>query len=53
VEFDLTTPPGFAAGFPLETAVVQLNATGIADWQTATNSFIFTAHPSASQGATQ
>jgi len=53
VEFDLATPPGFDAGFPLETAVVQLNATGIADWQTATNSFIFTAHPSASQGATQ
>ena len=53
VEFDLATPPGFAAGFPLQTAFVQLNATGIADWQTATNSFIFTAHPSASQGATQ
>ena len=53
VEFDLTTPPGFDAGFPLQTAVVQLDATGIADWQTATNSFIFTAHPSASQGATQ
>jgi len=53
VEFDLATPPGFAAGFPLETAFVQLAVTGIADWQTATNSFIFTAHPSASQGATQ
>ena len=53
VEFDLATPPGFDAGFPLETAFVQLAATGIADWQTATNSFIFTAHPSASQGATQ
>jgi OOP family OmpA-OmpF porin len=53
VEFDLATPPGFDAGFPLQTAFVQLNATGIADWQTATNSFIFTAHPSASQGATQ
>ena len=53
VEFDLTTPPDFNAGFPLETAFVQLAATGIADWQTATNSFIFTAHPSPSQGATQ
>ena len=53
VEFDLATPPGFDAGFPLQTAFVQLGATGIADWQTATNSFIFTAHPSASQGATQ
>ena len=53
VEFDLTAPPGFNAGFPLQTAFVQLDATGIADWQTATNSFIFTAHPSPSQGATQ
>jgi len=53
VEYDLVTAPGFDAGFPLETAVVQLSATGIADWQTATNSFIFTAHPFSSQGTTQ
>ena len=54
VEFDLATPPGFNAGFPLQTAVVQLaDAKNIADWQTATNSFIFTAHPSPSEGATQ
>jgi outer membrane protein OmpA-like peptidoglycan-associated protein len=53
VEFDLAVPPGFDAGFPLQTAFVQLAATGIADWQTANNSFIFTAHPSPSQGATQ
>ena len=54
VEFDLATAPGFNAGFPLQTAVVQLaDAKNIADWQTAANSFIFTAHPSPSEGATQ
>ena len=53
-EFDLAVAPGFEAGFPLQTAFVQLaDAKNIADWQTATNSFIFTAHPSPSQGATQ
>lgn len=54
VEFDFAVPPGFNAGFPLNVAFVQLaDAKNLADWQTANNSFIFTAHPSPSEGATQ
>ena len=54
VEFDFAVPPGFNAGFPLDVAFVQLaDAKNLADWQTANDSFIFTAHPSPSEGATQ
>jgi outer membrane protein OmpA-like peptidoglycan-associated protein len=54
MEFDFAVAPGFAAGFPLEVAFVQLaDVKNIPDWQTAPNSFIVTAHPSSSQGATQ
>jgi OmpA-OmpF porin, OOP family len=54
VEFDLTTPPDFNAGFPLQTAFVQLpDLKKPADWQSAPNNFFFTAHPSASEGASE
>jgi len=54
LEFDLAVPPGFNAGFPLDVAFVELaDAKNLADWQTANNSFIFTAHPSPSEGTTQ
>ena len=54
VEFDLATPPDFSAGFPLETAFVQLaDLKKPEDWQTASNNFFFTAHPSSSQGSSQ
>ncbi|HUR35216.1 MAG TPA: OmpA family protein [Vicinamibacterales bacterium] len=51
VEFDLAVPPSFAAGFPLEFALVQLNNLKQPDeWQGTPNSILFTAHPSASNG---
>jgi outer membrane protein OmpA-like peptidoglycan-associated protein len=47
VEFDLAVPPTADPGFPLTTAIVQLeNLKQPQDWQTAPNSVQFTAHPS-------
>lgn len=54
VEFDLATPPGFEAGFPLDVAFVQLaDVKKPADWQTGPNSVTFTAHPGPSEGTSQ
>ena len=53
VEFDLTVPPTADPGFPLTTALVQLeNLKQPQDWQTAPNSVQFTAHPSSSASGT-
>jgi OmpA-OmpF porin, OOP family len=54
VEFDLTTPPDFNAGFPLQTAFVQLaDLKKPAEWQGAPNNFFFTAHPSPTRGTSE
>jgi OmpA-OmpF porin, OOP family len=51
MEFDLAVPPTISAGFPLEAVMVQLaDVKRPADWQSAPNSFIVTAHPSTSDG---
>lgn len=54
LEFDLAVPPTFSAGFPLQTAIVQLaDPKRVADWQTGPNSFIVTAHPGSADGTSQ
>lgn len=53
LEFDLAVPPAADPGFPLSTVLVQLeDLKKPSDWQTAPNSFTFTAHPSASAAGT-
>ena len=48
LEFDLTVPPTSNPGIAFETTLVQLaDPKKPADWQTAPDSFMFTAHPSA------
>lgn len=54
VEFDLTTPPDFNGGFPLQTAFVQLaDLKKPAEWQGASNNFFFTAHVSPTRGTSE
>jgi outer membrane protein OmpA-like peptidoglycan-associated protein len=54
LEFDLAVPPTFSAGFPLETAIVQLaDPKNVLDWQTGPNGFIVTAHPDSAEGTSQ
>lgn len=54
VEFDLTTPPDFNGGFPLQTAFVQLaDLKKPGEWQGAPNNFFFTAHVSPTRGTSE
>jgi len=52
LEFDVAVPPTLSAGFPLETAIVQLaNRKNADDWESAPNVFVVTAHPGDDDGA--
>jgi len=54
LEFDLTVPPTSTPGIPLSTVLVQLaDLKRPVDWQTAPNSFTFTAHPNTDEGTSQ